>query len=286
MKKFLKSFKKFNWQGLVAAVIACAVVIGLAAGIAFLVKNDTKKISPGEFSLGSLDENGKFVKSEQALVTKDTFECIGLRIEQDFDSNATYDVYYYDYDERFIEAKMGLTGVYDEDYPLAKLARVVIHPEIPEDVLLDDFKVRFWEVRGIAKELTITVDKNQEYKYDTANLYVEANAVVDSSFTYGEDGKTVTIVECDGEKVTEPIPVTYKNYDVYIRLTEEFDDYTAAIVLTEDNQLVYKADKNMDDLAAGEWVKLEVNLKNLSDGYTLMAKMPASAECYIFGYDK
>ena len=42
----------------------------------------------------------------------------------------------------------------------------------------------------------------------------------------------------------------------------------------------------MADLAAGEWVKLEINLKSVEDGYNLLVKMPANAECYIFGYDK
>lgn len=283
MKKF---FRKFNWKGLVAAILTCGVIVGAVAGVVTIFNNDTKTISPGVFSVGSLDENGEYVKSEKTLYTKEAFECVGLRVEQNFDSNITYDVYYYDHDERFIESKLGLTGVYDEDYPLACLARIVIHPEIPDDVDLDDFKIRFWEVRGIANDLKITVNKNQEDKYETGNLYNSENVVTGSTFTYGEDGKTVTITESAGEKLTEFIPVAYKNYDVYLRVTEESDEYSAAVVLTSENKLVRKVEKNMADLAAGEWVKLEINLKSVEDGYNLLVKMPANAECYIFGYDK
>ena len=134
--------KRINWKGIISAVLTVATLLGVAAGITAFVKNDTKTISSLTFKRGDLDENGDYIASETAIYTKDAFECIGLRVEPDFEFKGTYDVCYYDCDERIIEKISGLSGIYDEDYPRAEIARVVIHPELEED----QEKISFYQV--------------------------------------------------------------------------------------------------------------------------------------------
>ena len=280
-----KTGSKWTWKKMLCAFLAFAAVVACVGGVTALVRNDSETISSFSFSRGDLDANGKYLESEQAIYTKEAFGAIGLRIEQDFDSNATYDVYYYDAKEKLVEAKKGLSGVYDEDYPLAKLARVVIHPEIPEDVDKDDFKINFFEVAGIANQVKITVDKDQAYKYETENLYVPDNVQYNKTFTYGADGKTVTIVDSDTLKVTEDILVDYENYDIYLRLSEETEEYSAAVVLNADSELVKKVEKDLGECDSGTWIKYVLELKNVEEGYNLLVKLPEGAECYIYGYN-
>ena len=160
-----KTFKKINWKKVLSGILAVIVCITAISGIAALAKNDTKTISSTAFECGALDDNGKYVKSDQSIYTKEAFGCIGLRVAPDFESNATYDVYYYDSNDTLVEIKSDLTGVYDEDYPLhmATKARIVIHPEVPSDFDEDDFKISFYEVYSYANKFEITVNKKQDY---------------------------------------------------------------------------------------------------------------------------
>ena len=279
-------FKKKNLKkigSIVAVVLVIALAAAIVAGVTSSVRAETKTLSPTIFSVGGLDENGVHVETDNSIYTKDAFRCSGLRIEPDFESHSTYDVYYYDYDLEFVEAKMGLSKVYDEDYPpLASYVRIVIHPKNSDD---KDFKINFWDILGYADDITITVDKDQDFKYDMNNLYIDDNSETGKSFNYGEDNETLTIFDSTVQKVSERIPVYYENYDVYIRWTAVFNDYSAAVVVTENDKVIARVNRNMLGEKAGEWVKLELTLDSVEHGYELMVKLPVDAECYIFGYN-
>ena len=274
---------KKRWKGIIAAVLVIGALIAACAGLAVISKNDTQKIRASAFSRGDLDDTGIYVESDKSIYTKEAFRCTGLRVEPDFESQVTYDVYYYDYDLDFVEAKKGLSDVYDEDYPpLASYARIVIHPEESDS---KDFKIHFYEVVKYANDLTITVDKNQDFLYDMNNLYIDDNSESGKSFNYGDDNETLTIFESNVQKISERIPVHYENYDIYIRWTTEFMDYSAAVVVTSEDKVIERVNKNMLGEKAGEWVKLELSLESIEENYDLIVKLPIDAECYIFGYN-
>lgn len=281
MKRF---FTRSNWKGLVSAIVAVLVFIGIVAGVAALVGNDTKTISSSAFSVGGLDSNGKYVSTNKTIVTKNAFECVGLRVEPDFDSNVTYDVYYYDFNGKFIESKLGLTEIYDEDYPLAKLARIVIHPEIPEDTDLDDFKIRFWEVGGIANGLKITVNKDQDYKYESGNLFNESECDEETGFEF--NGNTFSEIQIS-DVHTFSTSCIYENYDIYVRVCAEYKDFIRACVVASDGAgIISKTELNTYNYEEDAWVKLSINLKSVVEGSTLNVMIGEQSEVYIFGYNE
>ena len=280
--------KKNKTKTIVSVIVTVALLLLLGAGVASFSKSDTKTIGATAFSVGVLDENGKFIDDDQAIYTKEAFECIGLRIEPDFDSSVTYDVYYYDYNEKLIEVKSGLTEIYDEDFPMAKLCRVVIHPGIPEGETSRSFKISFWEVFGFAKELKITVDKNQKYLYENSvNLFISENAEL--SKTFDSNATTVALTENESYKVSEQITVTgdYDYYDIYVlKASESADKVSVAIAYSEDNTIFEREACELDNCVVGEWSKLTVKLSELNGDAYLIVSMPSDADCYIYAYNK
>ena len=266
--------------------MASAVAIG--AGVSVLAKRDTKTIKSSAFSVGSLDENGKYVENDQAIYTEKAFECIGLRIEPDFEAQHTYDVYYYDYNEKLLEAKTGLTEVYDEDFPLAKLCRVVIHPAVPDGESSKDFKISRFEIRGFANELKITVNRDQTNVYsDSVNLYVEANAQLGK--TFNSDANAVALTEDAATKVSEEITVTgdFEFYDVYVKKTSATASYAAVVIAGgEENTIFTRALADLAEVNEGEWCKITIELPELESDAYLLVRMAADSECYVYGYNK
>lgn len=292
---------KKRWKGIVAAVLVIVVLIAACAGLAAISKNDTKKIRASAFSRGDLDENGIYVESDQSIYTKEAFGCIGLRVEPDFESKVTYDVYYYDYDERLIEVRKGFSGVYDEDYPLAQYARIVIHPDIPADVSEKDFKINFWEESKYAKKLTITVDKEQEYLYEgCVNLYDDKKATYNATLKNWSNGKFELLTEDDisegvpsasimGFKVSSRIDIgnyDYEYYDVFVRCLENDSKSAVTVVCSSDDDILGNVSFNFQDYKAGEWCKMTVELSEMEGADGLYIRMPSDCECYAFGYNK
>ena len=118
MARFRFKFRRRSWKRIISAVLVTVLVVSLGGALIHALSNDTKTIHP-RFSVGALDENGYYVENDQCIYTKDAFEAVGLRVEPDFETNVTYDIYFYDYAERLLEAKMGLTRVFDEEVQLA-----------------------------------------------------------------------------------------------------------------------------------------------------------------------
>ena len=164
--------KKINWKSLLTAVLAVLLFAGAVVGIASMGGKETKTISSLSFKVGAIDENGVFAKSDTSIYTKDMFECQGLKIEPDFETTGTYQVFYYGEDKAFLgatEVMEANAGAYakGEEFTEAKYARIVITPEIPVDEdgkEIEDFKIRSLQVAGYANDYTITVNKDQTFK--------------------------------------------------------------------------------------------------------------------------
>ena len=282
MKKYFKN----KTIKIIALVLVCITALGLVGGITVSVASDTKKISASVFSRGGLDENGKYVKTNKTLYTEEAFGCIGLRVEPDFEANLTYDVYYYDYKNNLIEIVPGLSDVYDVDYPLAKMCRIVIHPEIPSDVSEKDFEVGYFEVRKIAKTLKITVDKNQDYLYsDSGNFYDEDN-VTDGQIITVTDGKA-TVTNDATMKTTNKIEITdqFEKYDIFVRSSSAHLEKSVSIIATSADSVKYTANFDLTAANVDEWCRMTVEVKKFEEADYLRVSLPSDAECYIFGYN-
>lgn len=166
---------KFSWKSALSLVLGVLILAGAAMGIAALRK-DTASISPTAFSVGALDpETGKFVDDKTAIYTADAFSAQGLAVKPGFEAEGVeYQIFFYDENDRFLgtAAEDNLTEAYSEQKLLPTYARIVIYPSQLDDEgnLIEDFKVRFYEVYGIAKQLSITVDADQT-KVFSQNLF-------------------------------------------------------------------------------------------------------------------
>ena len=100
-----------KWKKILSTALACLVLVGAVGAVAAFATNDSKPAG-AVFKVGGLDPvTGKYVKTDKSIYTEKAFECIGLRIEPDFDSTVKYDVYYYDADGNLLETHVGLTEI-------------------------------------------------------------------------------------------------------------------------------------------------------------------------------
>ena len=142
---------KTKW--IISFVLIAVLIIGLAGVIIKLIGDEPKQIRPSAYTVATLNDEGKEVKSDEHICTKDYFTVDGLRCEIIDDADITYELYFYDEDEEFISS----SGIYDTEYREyppsgAKYFKVVITPK-------SDGEITTTEKRGYAKQLTITIER-------------------------------------------------------------------------------------------------------------------------------
>lgn len=205
MAKFKKRRKMGKFGRILAFVLCGALIIGALGSVVAFAQNDTKSAG-AIFKVGGLDETtGKYIENDQTIYTEKAIDAYGLRIEPDFESTVTYDIFYYDGEDKLLKVVKGLTDVYDEDFELAAKCRIVIHPEIPDDVKEKDFKVRFYEVAKYSSMLKITNSKE-------SNGIIYENLIDYESF---EKGYALTLdYDSDGKPILPNIFEVSNNEDV------------------------------------------------------------------------
>ena len=160
---------KFNrkTKKILSIIMVCVITLGAICGISAITNKldeDMKVITPS-FSVGGLDNTtGKYVETDGSIYTKDSFECQGLTIKLDFDSNVKYQVFYYNELDEYIEE---CTPEYDESVELvvpegATYARIKVTPVWSADVKANDRVVEWYEVLKYSTQLEISVFKDQE----------------------------------------------------------------------------------------------------------------------------
>ena len=159
-------------------IIAIALIVGVIALVGSIFNpTKTKTVFSSTFKVGGLNEKtGEYVQTDDSLYS-DWIQCKGLVVQPDFETQVEYQVFYYNYDKKFIDAteKFKLE-TYEKgiDYEYAKYCRIVIYPNRGGESL-DDFKIYFWQVLGYADDITITVSNKQGFNvdnlYETATLY-------------------------------------------------------------------------------------------------------------------
>ena len=171
-----KTKMKAKTKNILLIVLSCILIFGAIFGIIAMFSEDestTKKVSPS-YAVGGLTADGKYMETKESIYTKDAFECVGLSITPVFTSTVSYEVFFYNEDSGFISKSGKLTDAYNERPELAKYARVVITPN-------DDTDIKWYEVSGYAKQLTIEVDKEQEIVRN--NLFEIDSEMLNKFFT-------------------------------------------------------------------------------------------------------
>ena len=135
-----KKTKKF-----LTILLSIVLTVGIiTAGVFLLKPKDTKRIYP-TYHIGSINESGDFVESDDAIYS-DLFECQGLTIKPDFASNVEYSIYFYYLDETFADVKEDLTEYFaepvDESY---RYARILINPD-KNGKTSEEYKIYFWNI--------------------------------------------------------------------------------------------------------------------------------------------
>ena len=180
--------RSFKLKRFLTGALAILLLGGVVLGIGTLFTRDTRKISPLSFSVGGLDPtNGEYVRTSLSIYTKDVIACDGLVITPDFETQGTYQVFYYDGDGKFL----GVSGVMrasdgeykkDDAFLCAKYARIVITPTLTASSFAEEdkeSKIYFWEAVKYAQGYTVAVAKEQ--RVISGNLFV---AVKDCNWYY------------------------------------------------------------------------------------------------------
>ena len=151
--------KKSNVLATIGIILAVVLVAGLA--IALFAGNAGYK-----WQVGTLDENGKFVKSEYNIVSKEFSKIEDLEeIEVETDANFTYTIFFYDEDEKYLTNlgfgagtsfdKTSIEGSLVEN-PTAELFKIVL---TPNEVNGEKIKVDNSNIEDYTSQMTITFNE-------------------------------------------------------------------------------------------------------------------------------
>ena len=93
----------------------------------------SRKLTNNDYSVGAVSvESGKVIESKQSYYTENLMELEGAEFKVEDDATASYKVFFYDEDEKYISATSNLTGDLDiESIPeTAKYFRVMVTPAL------------------------------------------------------------------------------------------------------------------------------------------------------------
>lgn len=153
----------------IIVLVLCLAVLGGIAGVVAWTQSDKfdqKDVSYlGKYEVGGLDSAGNYMSTNASIYTKKPIECQGLNCNLVFDSTISYQLYFYDQNNDFVHTTGRLTGTFvEESAPFfAKYVRIVITPK-------DDDKITSLEVNKYAKQLKVSVNREQGFKNYTENL--------------------------------------------------------------------------------------------------------------------
>ena len=171
----MKFKRKKTMRNIVTILLCGLLVFGVIFGAVALssyFKDPTKKISP-KFSQGSLDEAGEYVPGKASIYTKELFECKGLSIELDYESNVNYRVFFYDEEEKFVSSTALLGKTTDIEVPEEAIyARILIVPVWDSTVEVKDRVVRWYNIHKYSSQLEIRVLRDQNAKENLVDTLV------------------------------------------------------------------------------------------------------------------
>ena len=175
--------RKGTFKKILAGALAVVLGVGAIAGVSALIGNkadDDGKITINpKWSIGGLDDNGKYEESDATLYTKDAFECQGLTIKPNFDSNVKYQVFFYDELGEFVSATEVLETSYEHvDTDSITHARLEVTPVWGEDVKEKDQVIKWYNKHQWEGQLEIKVNEEQKtMKFQDYETYSLTNSL-------------------------------------------------------------------------------------------------------------
>lgn len=275
-----------KWKNILSIGLAVLVLFGAVGAVASFATNDSKPAG-AVFKVGGLDpETGKYVKTDKTIYTETAIDAYGLRIEPDFESTVTYDVYLYDNEDNLVEVILGNSEVYVNKYEFIPSARIVIHPEIPEDVKEKDFKVHIWDVAKYANMLTITNSKEESIYGRFDNLCLTGKEIEGYDLVDIVGGREIS--SKDLVNVIRDIRLgDFDKIDIWIYLDVELKAVPAFAFYKKDGTYIVHHHINPDDFDRPVWTKLTIDLTEFEEEYIFDASIPvtSSGKIYVYGYN-
>jgi len=158
----MSSFKnrgKNKTLWIVTFLLIAVLLIGMIFAFVKISDNEnTKNVGSNVFnySVGTLNEQGKYEEADGSIYLKDFTLVDGLTIDVDEDEETefSYKVFFYDAEKNYLSATEDLTADFDGTAvpETAEYFRVVINPT-------EDNDITFFEIGGYADLLTVTVNK-------------------------------------------------------------------------------------------------------------------------------
>lgn len=266
-------------KNLLKTILSVVLAVGMLFGVATLINHISNKadeelveINPS-FEVGGLTEYGKYEDTKLSIYTKDSFECIGLQISLEFDSNVKYQVFFYDETDNFLSSSV----VYEEGSTPsipnnAKKARLEVTPIWDSEVEEEDKELNIFKVRKYAKQLTIKVSKEQgEYVMEFKELdLTDETLFTQQSGYYSADG-------------THSADSTYNSY---LFVATEYSKFYMESSLSTCQYVIIKTDGTAIryQKANGTWVEGEENTFELNVGDKVAISTTSSSTDNIHFY--
>ncbi len=145
--------KQNKWLIGLAIALGAVVLVGATFAIA-RGSEDTKELSRWTgFEVGAVDEKGDFDKDAETNIVSDLVKVDGLTIELD-NEDLSYEVHYYDEDEKYISSTTALTVDYDSASVVLPDLAVYARVEITH---AEDDEITFGERLDYLKDVTVTI---------------------------------------------------------------------------------------------------------------------------------
>lgn len=266
-----------------STILAVILIVGAVGAVAAFATNDSKPAG-AMFKVGGLNPTtGKYVDTDKSIYTEKAFDCFGLRVEPDFESTVTYDIYYYDDDEKLLRVVEGLTEVYSEKFELAAKCRILIHPEIPDDVKEKDFKVSIFDVAKYASMLNITVSKEAS-TLDFTNLYDEEFMMYGQSIVTSEGTiNKATDYRADAKSKVSPLVEIDKGEDtleVWVKHELPPPVSTFVVFFDGDGNYINHHQEDIKSFDDSGWKKYSFEIPEDAEGVVFI--LPTDGNVYAF----
>ena len=163
------------WQTIGSVALALVTFAGLAFGISALVKkaDEEMEVIKLEYEVGGLNSTGEHEITEGSIYTKEAFKCQGLTVKPEFDSSVKYQIFFYDELGEFVSATEVMQNAYNSAIPeLAVEARIEITPDWSLLGVTDSDEqiVKWYQVNKYAKQIEVSVLKEQEISYEVGEF--------------------------------------------------------------------------------------------------------------------
>lgn len=182
----MKKNKKKLVNKFISIAIVVLTIIGITAIIGHFINNKADEDGRIEiyptYGIGSLDTTGKYVETNESIYTKEAFKCDGLKITPIFESNISYQIFFYDELGTFVSSTSILDNYYTDNIPSgSSYARIVITPKWDKSIKEDEKNINIFQINKYSKQLTIKVYKEQYTSYEKYQKTLESYTEIELS---------------------------------------------------------------------------------------------------------